>query len=123
MTGAADRDPRAVRPLIVVGFDGSEGAARAIAATTTLMAGAEVLVVCVYRSVLAAAGAALIVGTRGLSGLSRLVLGSVSSGLVHHATRPVLVVPDTHPGRRPDSDDHAPGRTLAGVLDRQAPHT
>jgi nucleotide-binding universal stress UspA family protein len=180
-----------VRPLVVVGFDGSEGAARAIAATTTLMAGAEALVVCVYRSVLAAAGAALlgapaemvrggaraldaqrraeaeqtaergaalaaaggcasqalalaatgavwaaidhlaeqhqaaalVVGARGLSGLSRLVLGSVSSGLVHHATRPVLVVPDPHPARRPDGDttDHAPGRTLAGVLDRQAP--
>jgi nucleotide-binding universal stress UspA family protein len=187
------RAPRGgVRPLIVVGFDGSEGAARAIAATTTLMAGADALVVCIYRSVLAAAGAALlgapaemvrggaraldaqrraeaeqtaergaalaaaggcasqglalaatgpvwaaidhlaeqhqaaalVVGARGLSGLSRLVLGSVSSGLVHHATRPVLVVPDTHPARRPDSDttDHAPGRTLAGVLDRRAPH-
>lgn len=149
------------RPLVVVGFDGSEGAARAVAATTTLMAGAEALVVCVYRPVLAVAGAALLgasaemvrdgtraldaelyaeaeetaergaalaaaggcasqalalaatgavwaaidelaehhqaaaiaVGARGLSGLGRLVLGSVSSGLVHHATRPVVVVP------------------------------
>ncbi len=179
------------RPLIVVGFDGSQGAARAIAATSTLMAGAEALVVCVYRPVLPAAGAALLgapaemvrggaraldaqrraeaeqtaergaalasaggcaspalalaargavwaalvhqaerhqaaallVGARGLSGLSRVVLGSVSSGLVHHATRPVLVVPDTHPARSHDADtgDHTPGRTLAGRLDRQAP--
>ena len=177
------RTPRGgVRPLIVVGFDGSEGAARAIAATTTLMAGADALVVCVYRSVLAAAGAALlgapaemvrggaraldaqrraeaeqtaergaalaaaggcagaalalaatgavwaaidhlaerheaaaiVVGARGQSGLSRLVLGSVSSGLLHHATRPVLVVRDAHTARP------APGGTLAGALDRHA---
>jgi len=179
------------RPLIVVGFDGSEGAVRAIAATTTLMPGAEALVVCVYRPVLPAAGAALlgapaefvrggaraldaerraeaeqtaergaalaaaggrassalalaatgavwaaiehlaqqqqaaalVVGARGHSGLSRFVLGSVSSGLLHHATRPVLVVPDTHPALRVDGDDtdHASGRTLAGALGRQTP--
>ena len=149
------------RPLIVVGFDGSEGAARAIAGAATLMPGAEALVVCVYRPVLPESGAALlgaseaevrggaraldarrrreaqrtaergaglaaeggcasralaiaatgavwaaihhlaerqraaaiVVGARELSGLGRFVLGSVSSGLVHHATRPVLVVP------------------------------
>ena len=161
------RPPRAGgRPLIVVGFDGSESAERAIIVTTRVMAGAEALVVCVYRPVLPEAGAALfgapaelvrggaialddqrraeaeqtaergaalaaaggiegqavafaatgavwaaldhlaeehqaaalVVGTRGLSGLSRLVLGSVSSGLLHHASKPVLVVPDTHPG-------------------------
>jgi nucleotide-binding universal stress UspA family protein len=167
-------------PLIVVGFNGSEGAARAIASTTALMAGADALVVCVYRPLLPAAGAALlgapaelvrggarsldaqrraeaeqtaergaelaaaggcasralalaatgavwaaivhlaerhqaaaiVVGARGHSGLGRLVLGSVSSGLVHHATRPVLVVPETR--------DHAAGQTLAGLLDRHA---
>jgi nucleotide-binding universal stress UspA family protein len=172
-------------PLIVVGFDGSEGAERAIAVTTSLMADAEALVVCVYRPVFAAAGAALlgasteevrggaralaaqwraeaeqtaergaalvaaggrasqalalsatsavwaaldqlaeqrqaaaiVVGARGQSGLSRFVLGSVSSGLVHHATRPVLVVPDRHPARPPHSDgtaDHAVARTVEG---------
>ena len=64
------------------------------------MPGAEALVVCVYRPVLPAAGAAL--------------LGAP-------ATRPVLVVPDTHPALRADGDDtdHASGRTLAGALDRQ----
>jgi nucleotide-binding universal stress UspA family protein len=48
------------RPLIVVGFDGSDGAARAIAGAATLMPDAEALVVCVYRPVLPEAGAALL---------------------------------------------------------------
>jgi nucleotide-binding universal stress UspA family protein len=35
---------------------------------------------------------AVIVGSRGLSGVKSILLGSVSSGVVHHATRPVVVV-------------------------------
>jgi len=175
-----DDNPADDRPLVVVGFDGSEAAARAIAVATTLMAGADVLVVCVYRPLLDAAGAALlgaseelvrggaraldaqrrheaqqtaergaalaaadgsasealalaatgavwaaiehlaeqrraaavVVGERRLSGLGRFVLGSVSSGLVHHATLPVLVVPaDTGLARRRSEA----GRALAGM--------
>jgi nucleotide-binding universal stress UspA family protein len=34
----------------------------------------------------------IIVGTRGMTGIKRLVLGSVSSGLVSHARCPVMVV-------------------------------
>jgi nucleotide-binding universal stress UspA family protein len=34
----------------------------------------------------------LIVGSRGLGGVRRLLLGSVSEGIIHHARRPVLVV-------------------------------
>lgn len=34
----------------------------------------------------------IVIGTRGKSGLKRLVLGSVASGVVAHATCPVLVV-------------------------------
>ena len=35
----------------------------------------------------------LIVGSRGLGGVGRILLGSVSEGIVRHARRPVLVVP------------------------------
>jgi nucleotide-binding universal stress UspA family protein len=35
---------------------------------------------------------AIVVGSRGLTGLSA-ALGSVSNGVVHHSRRPVLVVP------------------------------
>ncbi len=34
----------------------------------------------------------IIVGTRGMTGFKKLVMGSVSSGIVSHATCPVLVV-------------------------------
>jgi nucleotide-binding universal stress UspA family protein len=180
-----DDTPADDRPLVVVGFDGSEAAARAIAVATTLMAGADILVVCVYRSLLDAAGvallgaseelvrggaraldaqrrheaqqtaergaalaaadgsasealalaatgavwaaiehlaeqrraAAVVVGERRLSGLGRIVLGSVSSGLVHHATLPVLVVPDTGDARRRDGEA---AQALAGVPDPRA---
>ena len=37
--------------------------------------------------------AALVAGARGRSGLASAILGSVSSGLVHHSPVPVLVVP------------------------------
>ena len=35
---------------------------------------------------------AIVVGSRGLSGIKSLLLGSVSSGIVHHALRPTVVV-------------------------------
>jgi nucleotide-binding universal stress UspA family protein len=34
----------------------------------------------------------IVVGARGLSGLKSVVLGSTSNGVLHHTTRPVLVV-------------------------------
>ena len=36
--------------------------------------------------------AAIVMGSRGLSGVKSLLMGSVSNAVVHHATRPVLVV-------------------------------
>ncbi len=38
--------------------------------------------------------AAIVVGARGTSALRRFVLGSVTGGLLHHAHRPVVVVPE-----------------------------
>jgi nucleotide-binding universal stress UspA family protein len=41
--------------------------------------------------VAAAAGADMVVGCRGQSAVGRVLLGSVSTRLAHHADRPVLV--------------------------------
>jgi nucleotide-binding universal stress UspA family protein len=41
--------------------------------------------------------AAVVCGTRGRGGLSRAWLGSTSSALLHHATLPILVVPERSP--------------------------
>jgi nucleotide-binding universal stress UspA family protein len=35
---------------------------------------------------------AVVAGSRGLSGVRSILLGSVSNGIVHHATRPVVIV-------------------------------
>ncbi len=69
-----------------------------------------------WHGLLAAArarGAALIVvGSRGRGPVTSTVLGSVSSGLVHNADVPLLIVPDGAgiPGEAPavDADDQSP---------------
>ena len=69
---------------------------------------ASPLVICadasVWASILAAANAcdarAVVVGSRGRSGLRSAVLGGVSNAVVHHCRRPVVVV---HPPDREDS--------------------
>jgi nucleotide-binding universal stress UspA family protein len=39
----------------------------------------------------------LVMGARGHGAVSSILLGSVSSWLIHHAERPMVVVPDTEP--------------------------
>jgi nucleotide-binding universal stress UspA family protein len=54
------------------------------------------------RMTAAEAGADLIAcGSRGLGGLTRLALGSTSSGLVHHGDRPLLIVREFEAGGGP----------------------
>jgi len=55
-----------------------------------------------WRAIARAAGAhdadVIVCGTRGRGGFSRALLGSTSSALLHHAERPVLVVPEGERG-------------------------
>ena len=73
------------------GFDARPEARRAIART------AEREEVTVWRAILDAAdeedARALVLGSRGRSAVQSALLGSVSYGVVHHSTRPLLVVP------------------------------
>jgi nucleotide-binding universal stress UspA family protein len=73
------------------GFDARPQARRALAPA------AEREAVTVWRAILNAAdeeGAGVIVlGSRGRSGIRSALLGSVSYGLVHNSSRPLLVVP------------------------------
>ena len=46
--------------------------------------------------------ALIVVGSRGLSGMSRMLMGSVSDSVVRHAHGPVLVVRDPQPGGKRD---------------------
>jgi nucleotide-binding universal stress UspA family protein len=59
-----------------------------------------------WRTLLQAAEAhrasLIVAGAHGTSGLGRALLGSVSTGLVHHSQVPVLVVPATTPGEETD---------------------
>lgn len=62
----------------------------------------------------------IVVGSRGLGPLRRLVLGSVSSGLAHQTTRPLLVVRGGEtawpPARIVVGDDGTPAARQAGAL-------
>jgi nucleotide-binding universal stress UspA family protein len=73
------------------GFDARPVAPRALARA------AERDTATVWRAVLAAADEedadVIVLGSRGRSGFTSVLLGSVSYGVVHHATRPVLIIP------------------------------
>ena len=56
----------------------------------------------VWKTILETADArdasAIILGSRGLAGLRAMLLGSVSTAVVHHADRPILIVREPHAG-------------------------
>lgn len=65
----------------------------------------------IWQAILDAAdrhdAAAIVLGSRGLSGIKSLVLGSVSGAVVHHATRPALVVRHGVPAAGVEDARHA----------------
>ena len=51
----------------------------------------------------------LVVGLRGLGGFKRLLLGSVSYQVAHHAPCPVVIVPPAKRGNLDEGDQRAKG--------------
>jgi hypothetical protein len=121
----AEREAVASGPILV-GDDGSAGAAGAFDAAAALFGerelrrvrvqfdedpdaptGADTVTVAplgvassgravgdaILRQAGAAGAAAIVVGSRGRSAASEIVLGSVAMAVLHHADRPVVVVP------------------------------
>lgn len=62
--------------------------------------------------------AAIVVGSRGLSGVKSLLLGSVSGPILHHAMTPVLVV---RHGVDADQDTPLPAETVSASLSTTTP--
>jgi nucleotide-binding universal stress UspA family protein len=100
-----EREAAAAGP-IVVGDDGSAGAARAVDAATALFAERQMSVFHVedvesgravaeglVRRATEMGAAAIMVGSRGRSAASEIVLGSAAMAVLHHTDRPVVVVP------------------------------
>ena len=75
---AAERGAEIAREA---GFEADAGTAKAASAWQAIVSTADEI-----------DAAAIVVGARGLSRLKSIVLGSTSNGVLHHASRPVLVV-------------------------------
>jgi nucleotide-binding universal stress UspA family protein len=86
-----------------------DGAEKARAADLTADAEAVETVESAWRTIVDAADRLhpdlIVMGTRGLSGVRSLVLGSVSHGVAQHASHPVLIVPsgEVVDGRRAEA--------------------
>lgn len=86
-----------------------EGAARARAAGLDAQARTcardDTIAHTILEQARALDAAAIVLGTRGLTGMKSMLLGSVSHSIVQHADRPVIVVPSAElAGRRTGAD-------------------
>jgi nucleotide-binding universal stress UspA family protein len=74
-----------------------EGAARASAAGLEAEALTKPRIATIHETILSAADEldadAVVLGSRGLTGLKSMLLGSVSDAVAQHADRPVMIVP------------------------------
>ena len=107
--------PPADGPLLLC-YDGSEDAKHAIEHAGRLLGGRDALVVTVWqadtgpvwKTIVDIAdrndAATIVMGSRGLTGLRSMLLGSVSSAIVHHADRPTLVIRQS--AQQPDGSAH-----------------
>jgi len=81
----------------------AEGVEVAAAAGVTAEPDARLARGPVWQAILAAAdeydAAAIVLGRRGLGGVKSMLLGSVSNAVIHHANRPVVVIPRGAEGR------------------------
>jgi nucleotide-binding universal stress UspA family protein len=83
--GAESRAEEGARLARQVGLDAQP---RASARVTTV---ADTILVTAREL----SASAIVVGSRGLTGVKSLLLGSVSHGVIQHADRPVIIVPST----------------------------
>ena len=72
----------------------ARAAAHGVTATTSLRLGSTVEEIVAYAE--ACAVDLIVIGTRGHGRVASALLGSVSLGVLHHATRPVLIVRGAH---------------------------